>query len=183
VNPISTPKWLSVLDLAIIPVGAIALAAVGLRSLRGIAGKSAWARRLALPTVLALVFAPVLFDAQGQDFSGLRDLACLVVMGWLGLVLADLALRRFGTHAASLQTAKGLYGSFNPTVLAGIVAVCGFGWFVYQVSSLVLGSVAELSIALVWQLLVGRVVRVRQDRELGLHAERKEAMFGESFRP
>jgi len=149
--------------------------------------------------VLGLLFV---FSMQptNQTVAYLANLFVLVavlVAGWLGMLVADVALRRIAYHELSLTRSYGYYGKFNvtsflvwiATVAAGVLVVpiklLGFGFTGMFAASLGLDeTVGSQAIGFVGVLVLGMLLTVaaripqirKQEREVVAVESRREAL-------
>jgi hypothetical protein len=177
VNPISTPKWMSLLDLAFIPVGVIAFLAVGLQGIRELSGSSRLGIWLASASVLAAVALPLALDSQTLETTAIADTATVLLAATLATFATNLLVRRHGAHVGSLGSPRGLYGSFRLESVAGLAIAVTAGIAALSAYSVAIASVIALAVGAVWQLSFGLIGIRKQDAELARHASRALDLF------
>lgn len=179
VNPITTPKWLAVLDLVFLPVGAIAFISLALAGISAAAGPRG-AGLLQWTSAAAVIGLAVLVDAQTSADPAIFAFTVAALCALVGQVSAGTILRRYGIHAASLASRRGIYGSVNVVSLFGLAVAIAVG-VEARVSGLavVYASALSLLTSALWSLSAGLLVSRRQDAELRAHQRNAISMFEE----
>ena len=205
----SLPSWstgalTSGIAIAFIYITTLSLRSLGLEvmSLTKIKSK---AGAVVIGSALVLL-ALVLFAQQPQKqmveyFANLGMLVLALSAGWMGMFVADVALRRIAYHELSLTRSYGYYGKFNllslslwlVTVVAAVLIVpinlLGFNFMGMFASSLGLaGDIGSQAIACTAIMLLGIVLTVaaripqirKQEREV-LEVESRRDQLNDIF--